>query len=301
MNNKRVDITRILFYLYLVVIVGMLYFPFILMFVLSFQGPRGGHTFPMQGTSTWWYYKLFHPGELTPYSDVGEFLGDYLGALKLSAVLAVIVTFVSTSLALMATLAFRKNFRGSKGVFYVWLLGIIVPGIITSLGLSLLFKQLHISQAWYSTTFAVHVLYTLPFCLIILLMFFNRFDPSLEDAANVFGADSWKTFWHVTFPNISPAVMSAAMFAFTLSLDEYQRSLYVTGNVQTLPLMVMSSVTTRVTPTIYALGSVTTLLSFVLIIAYLAFFLRGNLKARAIVPEKYATTADPLEVASESA
>src|SRR5581483_11810272 len=124
---------------------------------------------------------------------------------------------------------------------------------------------------WLTTTLAVHVMWTLPFCLIIFLMFFNRFDPNLEDAALVFGANEWKKFWYVLFPLLRPALLSSALFGFTLSLDEFQRSLLVTGIDQTLPLMVMASVTTRITPTLYALGSLTTLLSFGVIGAYLLF------------------------------
>src|SRR5712691_5531944 len=68
---------RPLYLAYLGFILAVLYFPFVVMAILSFQGPRGGHTFPLRGVSTIWYWKLFNPGKLTPYSDVGEFLGDY--------------------------------------------------------------------------------------------------------------------------------------------------------------------------------------------------------------------------------
>jgi len=69
--------------------------------------------------STIWYWKLFNPGKLTPYSDVGEFLGDYLASLQRSVVLAVITMLISTALALMAAQAFRRGFKGSGLVFYL--------------------------------------------------------------------------------------------------------------------------------------------------------------------------------------
>src|SRR5262249_13836398 len=111
--------------------------------------------------------------------------------------------------------------------------------------------------------------WTLPFSLIVFLMFFNRFDSSLEDAALTLGANRWRTFRHVTLPLMQPAVLTSLLFAFTLSLDEFQRSLLITGTEQTQPLMVMASVTTRVTPTLYALGTLTTLLSFLVVGVYL--------------------------------
>ncbi|MEZ5666069.1 MAG: ABC transporter permease [Alphaproteobacteria bacterium] len=262
-------LTRPIAFLYLGFILAVLYFPFIIMAVLSFQGPRGGHTFPMQGVSSIWYWKLFHPGEITEYSDVGEFLGDYLGALQRSLVLAFTTLIISTVFALMAAQAFRRGFRGSGAVFYVWLLGIIVPGITVSLGTALIIQSLDIVPHWMTTGLAVHVVWTLPFSLVVFLMFFNRFDKTLEDAALTLGANRWQTFRHVTLPIMQPAVLTSMLFAFTLSLDEFQRSLLITGNEQTLPVMVMASVTTRITPTLYALGTLTTLLSFVVVAGYL--------------------------------
>jgi len=253
------------------------------MTILSFQGPRGGHTFPLRGVSTIWYWKLFNPGKLTPYSDVGEFLGDYLASLQRSVVLAVITMLISTALALMAAQAFRRGFKGSGLVFYLWLLGIIVPGITVSLGLSLWFRRMDLPLHWLTTGLPVHVMWTLPFSLIIFLMFFNRFDTSLEDAALILGATRWKTFRHVTLPLMQPAILTSLLFAFTLSLDEFQRSLLITGTDQTLPLMVMASVTTRITPTLYALGTLTTLLSFAVVGAYLALLTYSLRKSRRLV------------------
>ena len=276
-------LVRPLYLAYLGFILAVLYFPFVVMAILSFQGPRGGHTFPLRGVSTIWYWKLFNPGKLTPYSDVGEFLGDYLASLQRSVVLAVITMLISTALALMAAQAFRRGFKGSGLVFYLWLLGIIVPGITVSLGLSLWFRRMDLPLHWLTTGLPVHVMWTLPFSLIIFLMFFNRFDTSLEDAALILGATRWKTFRHVTLPLMQPAILTSLLFAFTLSLDEFQRSLLITGTDQTLPLMVMASVTTRITPTLYALGTLTTLLSFAVVGAYLALLTYSLRKSRRLV------------------
>ena len=272
-------LSRSIYLIYIGFILVVLYFPFVIMAVLSFQGPRGGHTFPMNGISTIWYWKLFNPGAVTEYSDVGEFLGDYLAALRRSLMLAMITAIISTVFGMMAAQVFRRPFRGSSAVFYLWLLGIIVPGTTVSLGLALVFKQLGIPLHWLSTGLAVHVMWTLPFSLVIFLMFYNRFDSSLEDAALTLGAGKWRTFWHVTLPVMQPAVLTSLLFAFTLSLDEFQRSLLITGHEQTLPLMVMASVTTRVTPSLYALGSITTLMSFVVVGLYLWMLSRSLKKA----------------------
>jgi putative spermidine/putrescine transport system permease protein len=278
-NQGRSKLVSFLYRFYLAFLLFMLYFPFVIMAVLSFQGPRGGHTFPMNGTSTIWWWKLFNPGKTTEFSDVGEFLGNYLGALGRSVMLALVVMVLSTVMALLAAQAFRRPFRGSSAVFYLWLLGIIVPGITVSLGLFLFLNRQGITPDWKTTTLGVHVMWTLPFCLIIFLMAFNRFDASLEDAALVFGANQIQAFWHVTLPVIQPFILSAMLFGFTLSLDEFQRSLLLTGttlDTQTMPVMIMASVTTRITPTLYALGTLTTLLSFVVIGLYVFFLVRSE-------------------------
>jgi putative spermidine/putrescine transport system permease protein len=257
----------------------MLYFPFVIMAILSFQGPHGGHTFPLKGVSSIWWWKLFHPGQWTESSDIGEFLGDYLGALGRSLILAVVVAILSTILALMAAHAFRKPFRGSSAVFYVWLLGIIVPGITVSLGLFIVLNRLGITPNWKTSTLAVHVMWTLPFCLIIFLMAFNRFDLNLEDAALVFGANPLQAYWYVTLPVIQPFILSSLLFGFTLSLDEFQRSLLLTGttlDTETMPVMIMASVTARITPTLYALGTLTALLSFAVIALYIYSLIRAE-------------------------
>lgn len=277
---SRFNLSSGLFRVYIGFVLVMLYFPFIIMAVLSFQGPRGGHTFPLKGVSSVWWWKLFNPGATTEFSDVGEFLGNYLGALGRSLILAFFVAIIATVLALMAAHAFRKPFRGSGAVFYFWLLGIIVPGITVSLGLFLVLNRLGIIVPdWKTTTLAVHVMWTLPFCLIIFLMGFNRFDLDLEDAALVFGANPLQAYWYVTLPVMQPFILSSLLFGFTLSLDEFQRSLLLTGTTletQTLPVMIMASVTTRITPTLYALGTLTTLLSFGLIAVYIFFLVRSE-------------------------
>ena len=280
---KKLDITGGVFRVYIGFILLMLYFPFLIMAVLSFQGPRGGHTFPLNGVSTWWWWKLFHPGQLTEFSDVGEFLGNYLGALGRSLILAIVVAIISTVLSLMAAHAFRKPFRGSSAVFYFWLLGIIVPGITVSLGLFLVLNLLGIVPNWKTSALGVHVMWTLPFGLIIFLMGFNRFDLDLEDAALVFGANPLQAYWYVTLPVMQPFILSSLLFGFTLSLDEFQRSLLLTGttlDTQTLPVMIMASVTTRITPTLYALGTLTTLLSFAVIALYIFLLVRAERRTR---------------------
>ena len=99
---------------------------------------------------------------------------------------------------------------------------------------------------------------------------FNRFDKAYEEAARDLGASGWQTFRLVVLPIIAPSLIGVALFGFTLSYDELARSSQAAGDLNTLPLELQGLTTTVTTPEIYALGTLTTAVSF-LVIA-LAFF-----------------------------
>jgi putative spermidine/putrescine transport system permease protein len=98
----------------------------------------------------------------------------------------------------------------------------------------------------------------------------NRFDGSVEEAAWSLGVSPWKTFRKVTFPLIFPGVLSAMLFAFTLSFDEFPRSLFAAGGSedQTLPLAIYGTFSVEIHPNIFAFGVLTTLFSFALLSVY---------------------------------
>ena len=94
---------------------------------------------------------------------------------------------------------------------------------------------------------------------------FNRFDPAYEEAARDQGATGWQTIRHVIVPIILPSLIGIALFGFTLSYDELARSSQAIGAVNTLPLELQAMQTNATTPVIYALGTLTTGLSFLVI------------------------------------
>jgi len=101
----------------------------------------------------------------------------------------------------------------------------------------------------------------------VLIMFavFNRFSPAYEQAARDLGASDWQTFVHVVLPIIAPSLIGVALFGFTLSYDEFARTLMAAGTYNTLPLEIYGMTTNVTTPVLYALGTVTTLFSFLVI------------------------------------
>ncbi|OAV54423.1 ABC transporter permease [Rhizobium sp. WYCCWR10014] len=241
-----------------------LYGPLVVLAILSFQtGPEGGPQFPIIEWSTYWYKHLFG---LTPPSRIAPLPIEQ--ALVRSMGLAVMTMVVSTVLGVSAAQAFRRKFKGSGFVFYLIVLGMMVPGVLVGLGMALVANSLGIDRHWWGTAFVLHVVYTFPFAFLVMLAIFNRFDPSVEEAAWSLGVSPARTFRKITFPLIFPGVLSAMLFAFTLSYDEFSRTLFASGRDLTLPLAIYGTFSVEVHPNVFAFGVLTTLFSFALLGVY---------------------------------
>jgi len=248
-----------------------LYGPMITIFVLSFQGPEGGLTFPLRGVSLHWFHKL---AEGLGTVDIGA-------AFQRSLLLGAVVMAFTVVLSVLAGLAFRKKLRGSNGLFFVTVASLIMPSIIVSLGIGLQFRLIDSGVKWllgtvgaqglldnygtslglFSSALGAHLTWTLPFGLLIMFAVFNRFNPAYEEAARDLGATPWQAFRHVVLPLIGPSIVGIGMFGFTLSWDEIARTSQAIGDVNTLPLELQGLTSTVTTPAIYALGTVTTVVS----------------------------------------
>ena len=249
---------------YVALFILFLYGPFFVLAILSFQqGPEGGPQFPIVEWSTYWYRHIFG---LTEASRVAPLpVGQ---AMMRSLTLAFMTMVTSTVLGVMSAQAFRKKFHGSDFVFYLIVLGMIVPGLLTGLGVALVSKNIfNIDRHWWSTAFVVHVVYTFPFAFLVMLAILNRFDASVEEASWSLGVSPIRTFRKVTFPLIFPGVLSAMLFAFTLSYDEFSRTL-LSSNEQTLPLAIYGTFAVEIHPNLFAFGVLTTLFSFALLAVY---------------------------------
>ena len=232
-----------------------LYGPMVAIMVLSFQGPDGGLTFPMNGFSFHWF------GDLFKEQRVGDFKGSFLRSMAL----ALIVMILTVAISLAAGLAYRRSFKFSGTVFYITVASLIVPSILITLGIGLMFDRLGLEAHWYTSGMGAHLTWTLPFGLLIMFAIFNRFDKSYEEAARDLGATPWQVLRYVIIPIIGPSLVGVGLFGFTLSFDEFARSLLSIGSKNTLPLEIFGMTTTVTTPTLYALGTLTTAVSFLII------------------------------------
>lgn len=236
-----------------------LYGPTVTIAILSFQGPRGGLTFPMNGVSTHWFVNLFEQ----------QAVGDIWGSFRRSLALGLAVMVATVVVSVMAGLAFRRRFMGANVLFYLAVASLIIPSILVSLGVGLIFNLLDWPVHWASSAFGAQLTWTLPFGLLIMFAVFNRFDKSYEEAARDLGASPWQTVRHVVLPIIAPALIGVALFGFTLSYDEFARTLLTAGSYNTLPLEIFGMTTNVTTPVLYALGTLTTVFSMAVILCAL--------------------------------
>ncbi|MEO1399784.1 MAG: ABC transporter permease [Cyanobacteria bacterium J06635_1] len=248
--------------LFFALFILFLYGPMITIFILSLQGPDGTLTFPVRSFGFYWLGQVFQE----------QRVGSFVEPFQRSLVLGGIITVLVASMSVLAAMAFRLRFRGSTVLFYLSIASLIVPSILISLGLGVMFQVMGWPTNWFSSGLGAHLTWTLPIAFLIMLGIFNRFNPSYEEAAKDLGASDANTFWEIVLPLIAPSIVGVGLLTFTLSYDEFTRTSLVSGQYNTLPLEIFGMTTNVTSPALYAVGTLTTLFSFSLIaIAYILY------------------------------
>ena len=235
--------------------VAFLYGPMLCIYILSFQGPQGGLGFPIRGFSLHWFHQLISQGDT----------GDLVGAISRSLPLAVLVMALTVAISFAAGMAFRTRFLGSLPLFYLVIASLVAPGYVLGIGIGLMFQLLGWETNWYTSALGAQLSWTLPFGLLIMFAVFGRFSRSYEEAARDLGAHPLQTLRLIVLPILLPGVIAVALFGFTLSYDEFARTLQTVGPNNTVPIEIWSMTQNVTSPSIYALGTLTTGLSFVVI------------------------------------
>jgi putative spermidine/putrescine transport system permease protein len=235
---------------------AFLYGPMLVIYVLSFQGPDGGVTFPMVGSSVGWFVDIFKPGQMA----------NIPVSFSRSMALATVVSLATVAISVAAGLAFRRPFPGSGVLFYVAVASLVMPSLLVGFGIGLGFKFLGLEPSLFTSALAAQLTWTLPFGLLAMFAVVARFNRSYEEAATDLGATSWQRLREVTLPMLLPGIIGVALFGFTLSYDELARTSLTAGSKNTLPLEIWAMTTNVTSPALYAVGAVTTIVSFVVII-----------------------------------
>jgi putative spermidine/putrescine transport system permease protein len=232
-----------------------LYGPMLVMYLLSFQGPNGGVTFPMVGYSLVWFADIVKPGQM---ANIPVSFGR-------SIALASVVSLLTVSISVAAGLAFRRRFPGAGLLFYLAVASLVMPSLLVGFGIGLGFKALGLQPSLFTSALGAQLTWTLPFGLFAMFAVVNRFNRAYEEAANDLGASPWQRFRHVTLPILLPGIIGVAMGAFTLSYDEYARTTLVIGERNTLPLEIYALISSASSPMLFAIGTATTAVSFLII------------------------------------
>jgi spermidine/putrescine transport system permease protein len=268
--SPRAGLVRALFGGWAVLIYVFLFAPVVLLVAFSFNANRYG-TFPFTGFTTKWY---------------GQVFGDYQikDALTTTLKIALQVTLVSTVVGTAAAFPLvRSRLKFRSGIRIGMTLPIMIPGLLIGISLLILFTSVFKWQLSPETAVIGQAVYTTPFVLLLVASRLQGFDPALERAASDLGANTYRRLRYVVLPLIMPAVFAGALFAFTLSLDEFIITLFLIGSNNTLPIYIYTQVKFGITPEVNALASLLLAASIGLIA--LAFVLPAGIRrARRLRP-----------------
>jgi spermidine/putrescine transport system permease protein len=256
--SPRAGLMRVALGGWAVLIYVFLFAPVALLVAFSFNANRYG-TFPFTGWTTKWY---------------GQVFGDYQikDALTTTLRIALEVTVISTIVGTAAAFPLvRSRLPFRNGIRIGMTLPIMIPGLLIGISLLILFTSVFKLQLSPQTAVIGQAVYTTPFVVLLVAARLQGFDPALERAASDLGANTYRRLRHVVLPLIAPAVFAGALFAFTLSLDEFIITLFLIGAHNTLPIYIYTQVKFGITPEVNALA--TLLLAASLCLIGLAFVL----------------------------
>ena len=239
---------------------AFLYVPIAVMVVLSFNDSEI-MGFPLKGFSLRWYGETFAANDL-------------LGALFNSFAVGIFASIIATALALMIALGLRHRVPFREAVLPVVLIPIITPGIVSGVLLYVSFGVVGLPYGLSTAVLAAHVTWVLPFAFLTLYPRLHRFDRSIEEAAMDLGATPWVVFRRVVLPLIRPAIIATVLFSFTLSFDEFIRTLFVVGSQRTTPVYLWLLIAEQMATFLPAVGVVIMLISIV--VAGVGFWVLGR-------------------------
>ena len=231
-----------------------LYAPIAVVVVFSFNAARHGSVW--RGFTWSWYDKLFHDPLVWAAS-------------KNTLILALVSTLIATVLGAMLGVGLNRYWFPGKRMFQWFLyLPVVIPDVVMAVAMMLFYGLIRDATGLFelgmTTMIVAHVTFQIPFVALVVRSRLIGLDPALEEAAQDLGASPWRTFWHITFPLITPGILAGGMLAFTLSLDDFVVSFFTTGpGATTLPILIYSSVKRGITPDINALSTMMILVSMI--------------------------------------
>jgi spermidine/putrescine transport system permease protein len=229
----------------------LLYLPIAVLVVFSFNAARQAATW--QGFSLDWYRLLARDHALAV-------------ALRNSLLIAAVSTVIAVPLGVSAAIGLeRLPWRRRAWLEGAFLLPLVMPEIMMGIALLLFFVLVKMPLGLLTVTIG-HAAFNVPVVLVVVRARLRRLDPHLEEAARDLGARPWQAFCRVTLPLLQPAIVGAALLAFTVSLDDFVVTFFAAGpGATTLPLKVYSMIRTGISPEINALSAILVVVSMALV------------------------------------
>jgi ABC-type spermidine/putrescine transport system permease subunit II len=270
--SPHARLVRIVLGTWAVLVYVFLFAPIVLLVLFAFNANKYG-TFPFTGWTTSWFGQVFSDYQIKD-------------ALSTSIRIALEVTLISTVVGTAAAFPLvRSRLRFRNGIRIGFTLPIMIPGLLIGVSLLVLLTSTFHLQLSPQTAVIGQAVYTTPFVLLLVAARLQGFDRYLERAASDLGANTYRRLRYVVLPLIMPAIFAGALFAFTLSLDEFIITYFLIGSHNTLPIYIYTQVKFGITPEVNALASLLLAASLTLIVLAFALPLvarraRGAVRAR---------------------
>ena len=228
---------------YAILVYGFMFLPVAVVVLLSFNANQFG-SFPLTGLSLRWFEALWNNDAV-------------MRAFRTSLLLGLMTAVISTTLGVLASLALvRYRVPGKNLITTVLIAPILVPEVVLAVALLLFLNWLGIGKS-FALLLAGHVIFTLPFVILVVQARLVSIRRDVEEAALSLGASPVQVFFSVTLPLLTPAVAAGALFAFTISFDDITGTLFwKPGGVETVPTQIFSMLRNSISPEINALGTV---------------------------------------------
>jgi spermidine/putrescine transport system permease protein len=238
-----------------VLIYVFLFAPIILVVVNSFN--KDIYSLHWKGFTLHWYSQAW--GNPTVVS-----------AAETSLIIAVIVTVVATSIGTASALALERCGPVMRRLIKITIYGrLVIPELVLAIALLIVLTRLKFPLGT-ETIIIGHIVFDTAYVTLIVGARLAARDPATEEAARDLGATRFRAFRRVTLPEIMPAVIAAALLAFTFSLDDVVTSYFLSGSTNTLPLVILSFIRFNVSPVVNALGTSLLVVNSICLAAFLA-------------------------------
>jgi spermidine/putrescine transport system permease protein len=276
----RSRLSRSVLPIYVALVVGYLFLPIAVMILFSFNDPRGRFNITWQGFT------------IKNYLDVWT-RPDIIGPMSNSILIAIVATIIATILGTLIGLALtRYQFRGRGPLNLLIYVPMATPEVILGASLLSLWASVGV-QRGLATILIAHVMFCISFVVITIRARISGFNRSLEEAAMDLGADEWTTFRKVTLPLIFPGILAAALLSFSLSIDDYVVTLFVSGQTITFPLWVYGASRFGIPPEVNVLGTLIFAFAFALILLQVLWARRRRSIEEALARESEMAATQP--------